>query len=148
MLAATRERVRAQAAATTPPKSSHANPQPLAAADDGARRLALQRRRVDHALAGDDEVGVARAIVEADRVEHELRPLDELAAERRERRTEAAARSRTGQVPVRRELVERREPLLELLDGRRARAFLRTEDTGGAPFAEQGIAHVAQRPGS
>ena len=129
---------------TTPPKSSHANAEPLAAAHDGARRLALERRRVDRALAGDDEGGAARALVEADRVEHELRALDELAAESGERRAEPAAGSRAGQVAVRRELAHRREPRLELLDGLRARALLRAEDPRRAALAEQWVAHVAE----
>ena len=87
-----------------------------APAHDGPGRLSLERRAVDHALAGDDEVGAARALVEADRVEHELGAVAQLRAERRERRAEAAARARARQVAVRLELVERAEAGFELLD--------------------------------
>src|SRR5438067_8360960 len=76
-------------------------------------RLALERRRVRGPLAGDDEVGAARELVEADEVEHELRTGHELRAERRERGTEAAAGARTRELAVRDELLERREALLE-----------------------------------
>ena len=58
------------------------------AAHDLARRLAERRRRVDTALAGDDEV--ERGGVEPDRVEHVGRSRHELGAERRERGAEPA----------------------------------------------------------
>jgi hypothetical protein len=110
---------------------------------DGAGCFSFECRRVDGAFARNDEIGVARTLVEADRVEHELRALDELAAERCERGAEAAARTCARQIAIGRELLERRQPFLEDADGRGVGALLRPEHACGASFPEQRVAHVA-----
>src|SRR3954466_12830336 len=93
-----------------------AHTEALAASADGAGSLALECRRVDRALARDDERSVARTLVEPDQVEYELGACEQFAAESRERGTEPAAGARAGQIPVGRELGHRWEPRLELLD--------------------------------
>ena len=130
--------------ATRPPKSTHGTSRFAAVAEHGAGRLALERRLVDRALAGDGEARVTRALVEARQLQHDLGALLELAAERRERRAEPAARAGAGGAAVRRELLHRGEAVLELVDRLGARALLRAEHARGAARAEQRVAHVAQ----
>src|SRR4051794_24043922 len=71
-----------------------------------AGRLALERRRVDRALAGHDERRAGDELVEANEVEDELRALDELRAHGGERRPESAAGPGAGPVAIRGELLE------------------------------------------
>src|SRR5581483_5666635 len=105
--------------------------------------LAFERRPVGGPLAADDEVCAARERVEADGVEDELGAVDQLRAERGEPGAEPAAGAGAAQVAERRERGVGGEAALELLDLRRAGAFLRPERAGGAAVAEQRVADVA-----
>src|SRR5436853_5343437 len=108
--------MRIEACADDSAEQLAANAECLAPAQHRTGCLPLERRRIDGALAGDDERCAACALVEARQVEDELGTVEQLRAHRGERRAEPSARARTGQVAVRGELVERREPQLELLD--------------------------------
>src|SRR5581483_11254796 len=89
---------------------------------------------------------VARGGVEPDELEHELRTVEELGAERRECRAEPAARPGAAKVAVRREIRPRGEAGLELLDRARIGALLRREDARSAALAEERVADVAGDP--
>src|SRR5439155_25882764 len=97
----------------------------------------------DGSLAGDHERGTCGALVEADPVEDELGAGQQLPAQRGERGTEAAAGPGAGKLAKRAQLLERREPCLELVDGVGVGAFLRAEDARGAACPEQRVADVA-----
>ena len=73
-----------------PAEQLAAHAEPFAAREHRAGRLAFERRRVDGAFAGHDEGSAARALVEADQVEHELGAGER--ARRRARRTPLRAR--------------------------------------------------------
>lgn len=122
------------------------NAEVRAAGYGDAGRLSFGRRAVDGALAGDDQVAAERGRVEADEVEHEARPVDELAAEGGERRTETAGSARARQLGVRREGCVLSEATLELVDVFGGCALLRSEGTRRTAVAEQRVAHVARRP--
>src|SRR4051812_31838556 len=120
------------------------NAEAAASFDDGARRLALRRRGVDGSLTGDHEGCAAGAVVEAGRIEHELRSRGELGAERRESRPEPAAGAGALDVAVGNERRVVGEAPLELAHRLRRRPLLRAEHARGAPLAEQRVADVAR----
>src|SRR6478609_2164582 len=141
--AAARESVRLDAVPHDSAEQLTAHSEPLAPPAHSAGRLALERRRVDGSLTGDDDRRVTSTLVEADQVEHELGAGEQLASERRERGAEPAPRARSRQIPVESQLRHRGESRLELLDHLSVGSLLRAEDARGAALAEQRIANVA-----
>ena len=78
--------MRVDVVANDPAEELAANAEPLAVPAHGAGRLALERRRIDGALARHDELSGRGQLVEANRLEDELGALHELCSQRRERR--------------------------------------------------------------
>src|SRR2546430_1320721 len=72
-----RQSVRVEAFTDDSAEQLAADVECLTPAQHRTRRLPLERRRVDGALAGDDEVCAARALVEAGQVEDELRAVEQ-----------------------------------------------------------------------
>ena len=137
-------RYRRARATTTPPNTTRSNAGLPRSAEHRRRRLALRGRRVDRPLARDDEVGAAQPLAEADPVEDELRPRDELAAERRQGGAEPAGGAGTGHERERRQSARAAQPRFQLLDRGCVRALLRPVRARSAARPEQWAPHVAR----
>jgi len=108
----------------------------LGAFEDLADNLARERRRVDEALARDDEIGLREAFVEAEPVGDEVEAGEEARADRRESARQPARRARAGEVGN----VEPREPLAQDSHLFRRRSLLRREHVGGVEKARFDVA--------
>ena len=127
--------------ATSPASDERLDSRSLGAFEDAADDLAGERRRVDEALAGDDEIGLGEASVEAEPVGDEVEAGEEARADRREPAREPSRRAGAGKVGD----DEPREPLAQDLHLLRRRSLLRREDVGGVEEARIDVARDVER---